>query len=152
MVSARRRREIIGKYGRGKVQTLRLVVQFKEKRNADDTVTAKMARAAAGDLTSNGKIPCTFPANLAGETWRYMTQLELQLKGARTTHKNLGGGLLPRDAARHRDGERESSPHPPPLAGQGYARSTCFTSTSTSAGSLLSSRSLATFWGCNTPA
>ena len=48
-------------------------------------------RLTAGDLVSFGKLPGTFFANLAGETSRYMTQLELQLQGARTPQKDVGG-------------------------------------------------------------
>ena len=81
VVPARRRRELIRRYGRGKVRTLRLVVPFKEKRNADGAVAKKKARTTAGDLASNGKIPAASPANLADETSRYTAQLELQLKG-----------------------------------------------------------------------
>jgi len=76
VVPARRRRELIAQHGRGKVHTLRLVVPFKEKRNADGAVARKKARISAGDLVSYGKIPNTFFANLADETSRYMTQLK----------------------------------------------------------------------------
>ena len=63
------------------------------KSNADGAVTRKKARIAASGIVSNGKIPDTFSANLAGETSRYMTQIELQNEGARTVHKDVGGGL-----------------------------------------------------------
>ena len=94
MVPARRRRELIGKYRRGEIHTLRLVVPFKEKRNVDGAGTRKKARTTAGGLVSNEKIPGTFPANMACKTSQYMTQLELQLKGARTGHKDVGGGYF----------------------------------------------------------
>ena len=54
-------------------------------------MTRKKARATAGDLTSNGEIPDASSADLAGEATQYITQLERQLKGARTTHKDVGG-------------------------------------------------------------
>ena len=94
MVPASRRRKTIAHHGRGKTHTLRLVVPCKEKRNADGVVTRKKVRIAAGNLTFFGKIPGTYSANLAGETSRYMTQLELQLKEARTAHKDVGGGYF----------------------------------------------------------
>ena len=96
VVPARRRREHIGRYGRGKVYALRLAVPLKEKRNADGSTTGKEARVTAGDLTSNGKIPGMFSVNPAGETSRLMTQLGLKFKGARATHKGVwaGGGYF----------------------------------------------------------
>ena len=57
-------------------------------------MTRKKARITTGDLVSNGKIPGTFSVNLAGETSRYTTQLELQPKGARTVHKDVGGAYF----------------------------------------------------------
>ena len=96
VVPASRRRTAIADHGRGKTDTLRLVVPCKEKRNAGGVVTRKKVRITARDLVSLGKIPGMYSAKLAGETSRYMTQLELQLKGARTVHKDVGGGLLPR--------------------------------------------------------
>ena len=75
MVPARRQRELITQHGRGKTHTLRLVVPFKEKRNAGGSVTRKKARNTAGDYVFNVKIPSTFSANLAGENSRYMTQV-----------------------------------------------------------------------------
>ena len=94
MVPARRRREHIAQHGRGKAHTLRLVVPFKEKRNFGGAVARKKARIAAGDLVSNGKIPDAFSANLAGENLRFMPQVELQNKGARTAHKAVGGAYF----------------------------------------------------------
>ena len=71
------RSELIARHGRGRAQTLRLVVPCEVKRNADGAVARKKAEITAGDLVSNGKAPGTFSANLAGETSRFMTQLEL---------------------------------------------------------------------------
>jgi len=85
MVPARRRRELIGRYGRGKNHTLRLVAPFKEKRNAGGAVARKKAKITAGDLASNGKIPGTSPANLAGEASRYITRVLVNFP------RNLGG-------------------------------------------------------------
>ena len=79
-------------HGKGKVHTLHLVVPCKEKRNSDGEVTRKKARITAADLVSNGKITSTFAANLAGETSRFLTQLELGLPGAQTVHNDVGGG------------------------------------------------------------
>ena len=91
---ARRRRELIAQHRRGKARTLRLVVPFKKKRNADSAVTRKKARITAGDLVSSGKIPDTFSASLAGETSRYIAQIELQNKGARTVQRDVGGAYF----------------------------------------------------------
>ena len=71
VVPARRRLELIAENGRGKVQTPRLVVQFKEKRSADGAVSRKRKGSTTGDLASNGKILGTF--SLAGETSPCMT-------------------------------------------------------------------------------
>ena len=98
IVPATTRRDAIRKHGKGKVHTLHLVVPCKEKRNADGEVTRKKVRITAADLVSNGKIANTFAANLAGETSRLLTQLELGLPGARTVHKDVGGSILPREA------------------------------------------------------
>ena len=68
VVSARRRRGLIERHVRGKVHTLRLVIPFKESRNVDGAATRKKARTTAGKVVSNGKIPGTFSATLAGET------------------------------------------------------------------------------------
>ena len=51
-------------------------------------------RITAGDLVSFGKLSDMYSANLAGETSLYMTQLELQLQGARTTHKDVRGAYI----------------------------------------------------------
>ena len=79
-------------HDRGKVHTLRLVVPCKKKRNVDGAVTRKKVLLTAGDLVSFGKLPGTYFANLAGETSRYITKIELQNKGARTVHKDVRGG------------------------------------------------------------
>ena len=94
VVPATTRRDAIRKHGKGKVHTLHLVVPCKEKRNADGEVTRKKVRITAADLVSNGKIANTFAANLAGETSRLLTQLELGLPGARTVHKDVGGAYF----------------------------------------------------------
>ena len=58
-------------------------------------MTREKARTAADYLASNGKIPVTFSANLAGETSRYMTQLELQNKeGHPQDPHGRGGGYF----------------------------------------------------------
>ena len=67
VVPVRRRCELIAQHCSSKAHTLRLVVSFKEKRSVDGAVTRKKARITAGDLISNGKIPDTFSANLAGD-------------------------------------------------------------------------------------
>ena len=79
VVPARERRDLIQKLGREKVLTPDLVVPFQPKRDAGGNPTSKKARITAGDLLSRGKVPNTYPANLAGETSRYMTQLELKI-------------------------------------------------------------------------
>ena len=53
-------------------------------------MTRKKVRITAAVLVSNGKIANTFAANLAGETSRLLTQLELGLPGARTVHNDVG--------------------------------------------------------------
>ena len=116
---ARRRRELIAQHGRGKVHTLRLVVLSKEKRNADGAVNRKKAMITAGDLVSNEKIPGTFSANLAGETSRYMTQIELQNKGAGTVHKDLGG--LISTGSSPTSGSQAAEPSLPPFPSAGRA-------------------------------
>ena len=100
VVPASRRRRAIQDHGRGKAHMLRRVLPCKEKRNVDGAEARKKVRLTAGDFVSFGKLPVKYSANLAGETSRYMTQLELQLLDARTTHKGVWGGLLPRKAAR----------------------------------------------------
>ena len=67
------RRKAIQSHGRGKVNTPRLVVLCKEKRNVDGAVTRKKVRLTTGDLVSFGNLPDTYSANLAGGSSRYMT-------------------------------------------------------------------------------
>ena len=136
VVPASRRRKAIQDHGRRKAHTLRLVVPCKEKRNADGAAARKKARATAGDLVSNGKIPRTFSANLAGETSRYMTQLELQNKGDRTAHKAVWGGVTSTGSS-PTSGSQAAEPSllPFPTTGRGWTQITGYASTSTSAGS-----------------
>ena len=120
VVPACRRRKAIADHGRGKTHTLRLVVPCEEKRNAEGFMIRKKVRITAGDLVSFELIPDKYSANfLAGENSRYMTQLELQLKDSRTAHKDRGGGLLPREAARHREAKRQGNIPPPRSGGVG---------------------------------
>ena len=45
-------------------------------------------------MLSKRKDPDRCSANFAGESSRYMTQLKLQMEGARTTHKDMGGAYF----------------------------------------------------------
>ena len=94
VVPTRTRREAIRMHGKSKAHTPHLVVTCKEKRNSDGEVTRKKIRITAADLVSNGKTANTFAADLAGETSRLLTQLELGLPGAHTVHKNVGGAYF----------------------------------------------------------
>ena len=93
-------------YGRGKVQTLHLVVPFKEKRNSDGGHQKESPHITAADLVSNGRTTSTFAASPAGKTSRHLTQLELGRSSARTAHKDVWGieGALTWKAARGRLG------------------------------------------------
>ena len=101
---------------------------FKEKRNSNGEVTIKKACITAADLVLNGRISSTFAANLAGETSRLLTQLELGLPGARTVPKDVGGGVLPREETPSRlvGGASISASIPPGRAGLGDRHGFCF--------------------------
>ena len=149
---ASRRRKAIQSYGRGKVHTLHLVVPCKKKCLFDGTVTRKKVRLTAGDLVSFGKLPGTYSANLAGETSRYMIQLELQLQGARTTHKDVGGDYFhgKQPDIGELSGRAIFAPFSPD--GRGWVQSTEPASTNSSGASPCCFRSPATCKGCRTPA
>ena len=95
---------------------------FVQKRDADGDPTRKKARITAGDLVARGRVPDTYSANLAVETSRYMAQLELQMEGARTTHKDVGGATPDRVPGR----ARHLRPHSPGWAGLGTEHGMCF--------------------------
>ena len=90
----RERRDLIQKHGRRKLLTLGLVVPCVQKRDADGNPTWKEGRITAGNLMARGEVPGTYSLNLAGRALRYMAQLELQMEGDLTTHKDLGGAYF----------------------------------------------------------
>ena len=88
------RAEKIRKYGKTKVHTLHLVVPCKEKRDSDGGFTRRKIRITTADLVSLRKIPNTFAANISADSGRYMAQLELELRAARSEHWDVGGAYF----------------------------------------------------------
>ena len=70
------------------------MVPCQEKRYSNGEVTRKKVRITAADLVSNCRTANKSAENLAGETPRLLTQLELGLPGARTVHKDVGRGNI----------------------------------------------------------
>ena len=54
-----------------------------KKLDAENNPTRSKVRITAGYLVSSGNVLDTYSANLAGETPRYIAQLNLQMEGFR---------------------------------------------------------------------